>query len=210
MVTFFFFFGSMDCSLAGFWILTLLCKVQNQFHVIPSFSLVCKPFILQADLSFYQFVQSTGQRETDSVEWGREMLLLKAALQLQTHILLSWQICGLVNLEVKHSLKSRESLKGSMQHGLGLYCGTATEPLGGLCSTCSSNLANFTSHFYVALQPTVHKKTINHRTKTISCSLVLLHRCYRKSNIKIGVCHRIGECHRSFSSLRKWLLLLIM
>lgn len=50
---FFFFFCSMECSLAGLWLLTLLCKAQNQFHVIPSFSLVCKPFILQAALSFY-------------------------------------------------------------------------------------------------------------------------------------------------------------
>lgn len=116
--------------------MTLLCTVQNQFHGTPSFSLVCKPFI-QACL-FYQFVPSTGRKEADSAERtddGCEMLLRKAALQLQTQILYSWRICGLVNLEVKCSLKWRESIKGSMQHCLVRYGGTSTESPEDLCST---------------------------------------------------------------------------
>lgn len=98
---------------------------------------------IYSGLAFCQFVPSTGRKEADRAartDEGCETLLRKAALQLQTQILYSWQICGLVNLEVKCSLKWKESIQGSTQHCLVLCDGAATGPPEDLRSTVPQTL----------------------------------------------------------------------
>lgn len=80
----------MECSLAALPLLIHLYKVQHQFHGIPSFSLVCKPFSFKQAWFFTSLHQVTGEKPADNAEYidnGCEMLRLKVTLQLQTQIL---------------------------------------------------------------------------------------------------------------------------